>query len=175
MDPREYARRSKEHSMAEPDRPAPKAEPARLPQAFPIPLQGNHERDLTLSLEMVAHELPAVRRRPSSWRWVIVALYDALGHALALRRPASYWPKEDLGQLTALFDAVAAERPELPEVREAVALIDRIRTTYIADAVARWPVSLKNLPGIMEDCLRVIRSLVPSAGAGCDPIDRLVS
>ena len=48
--------------------------------------------------------------------------------------------------------------------------MDRIRTTYIADGVTRWPVSLKKLPGIFEDCLRVIRRLVPGAGVGCDAV-----
>ena len=151
MDPAEYERRVKDPVILNTGVKMQSVVPSRPPQAFPIPLQGNHMRDLDLKLRQVAHELMSVKRRPTSWRWALVSLYDALGHALALHRPETYWPKEDLGQLTALFNAVSAERPELPQVREAVALIDRIRTTFIADGVTRWPVSLKKLPAVFED------------------------
>ena len=127
MDPDEYARRIKEPVVLNPDLQTRSVAASRPPQAFPIPLQGNHYRDLDLKLQQIAHELTFVQHRPTSWRWAVVSLYDALGHALALHRPETYWPKEDLGQLTALFTAVAAERPELPQVREAI-------VTWIASA-----------------------------------------
>lgn len=173
MDPAEYARRIKDPVILDTGVKMQPVVPSRPPQAFPIPLQGNHLRDLELKLQQVAHELASVKRRPTSWRWALVCMYDALGHALALHRPETYWPKEDLGQLTALFDAIAAERPELPQVQESIALIDRVRTTYVADGVTRWPVSLKMLPAVFEDCLRVIRRLVPEAGVGCDAVQRI--
>jgi len=168
IDPDGYARRIKELPVLNPELKANPPAPVRAPQAFPIPLQGYHRRDLELNLQMVAHELEFVKRRPTSWRWAIVALYDALGHALAASRPENFWPEESLGQLTALYDAVAAERPELPQVGDAVHFIDRLRTTFIADGVTRWPVNLKELPSIFESCLRVIRRLEPEAGVGCD-------
>ncbi len=168
MDPAEYARRMKVTPVLNPELKSTAPAPTRAPQAFPIPLQGYHRRDLDLKLQQVAHELASVKRRPTAWRWAVVALYDALGHALAAHRPENFWLEEALGQLTALFDAVAAERPELPQVRDAIHLVDRLRTTFIADGVTRWPVRLKELPGIFDDCLRVIRRLEPEAGVGCD-------
>ncbi len=40
------------------------------------------------------------------------------------------------------------------------------------DGVTRWPVNLKELPRIFENCLRVIRRLEPEAGVGCDAVEK---
>ena len=82
-----------------------------------------------------------------------------------MHRPASFLPYTGIGQLTKLFDAVVSENPELPQVRASVEEIDRLRTTWITRGVTRWPVSLKNLPGMFVDCLRVIQRLEPAAEA----------
>lgn len=63
------------------------------------------------------------------------------------------------GQLLRLFDAVAGEMPELPQVRVSVEIVDRLRTTCLPRSVTRWPVELKQLPGIADDCRRLIARL----------------
>ena len=65
-----------------------------------------------------------MEKRPTSWRWALVALYNALGHTLAAHRPASFLPYTGIGQLTKLFEAVSAEHPEIADAREAVERID---------------------------------------------------
>lgn len=135
--------------------------PAALPgpQAFPIPLDGDHQAIIERSLKVLTNELRYVKRRPTHWRWALVAIYDALGHTLAEHLPANFLPYAGLGQLTRLFDAVAAEMPELPQVRSSVELVDRLRTAHITRGVTLWPVRLGQLPDIFADCERVIRRL----------------
>ncbi len=130
-----------------------------IPRPFPISLDVDHDREITKKLAMLRDELGHVRRWPSHWRWALVALYDALGHALAKHRPASFLPYLGLGQLTRLFDAVAAEMPELPQVRASVEQIDRLRTQWITRGPTLWPVELRQLPSIFDDCLRIIGRL----------------
>jgi predicted Rossmann fold nucleotide-binding protein DprA/Smf involved in DNA uptake len=82
----------------------------------------------------------------------LVALYNAVGHTLgapAIQRP---------GQVTKLFDAVAAEHPEIAEAKGAVEEVERLRCAWITWGVTDWPVELKKLPGIFLDCLRMVRS-----------------
>ncbi len=133
------------------------------PHAFPIPFGVDHDREIAKNLAMLQDELRCVNRWPSHWRWALVALYDALGHALAKHRPASFLPYLGLGQLTRLFDAVAAEMPELPQVRASVEQIDRLRTGWIIRGPTRWPVDVGELPGIFENCVRVIKRLEPDS------------
>ena len=108
---------------------------------------------------MLEDELRHVKRRPTHWRWALVALYEALGHTLAQHRPPSFLPYTGLGQLTRLFDAVVGEHAELPQVRASVEEIDRLRTTWITRGVTRWPVALKTLSEVFLDCLRVAARL----------------
>jgi hypothetical protein len=153
------------HPLPFPGIPLPPPEPDRppTPQAFPIKLDGDHAKEIDRALKMLADELRSVRRRPTHWRWALVALYDALGHTLAAHRPASFLPYTGLGQLTRLFDAVVEEHPELPQVRASVETVDRLRTTWIARGVTRWPVGLKKeLPGVFLDCVRIIGALEPT-------------
>jgi hypothetical protein len=110
---------------------------------------------------MLHDELRWVKRRPTSWRWALVALYNALGHTLAAHCPASFLPYTGIGQLTKLFEAVLAEHPEIADARSAVEEIDRLRTTWITRAVTSWPVDLKGLPRSFLECLRVIDNLEP--------------
>ena len=49
------------------------------------------------ALKMLAHELHYVKRKPTYWRWALVALYEAVGHALALHRPATFLAYTGLG------------------------------------------------------------------------------
>jgi hypothetical protein len=139
--------------------PPPPPDPVPEPRAFPIRLEADHPREIERALQMLADELRYVKRRPTHWRWALVALHDALGHTLAAHRPSTFLPYTGLGQLTRLFDAVAGEYPDLPQVRTSVQEIDRLRTTYVTWGVTRWPVELKRLPEIFLDCVRVIQRL----------------
>lgn len=76
--------------------------------------------------------------------------------------PASYADDPRAGQLVRLFDAVAKEMPELPQVRASVEIVDRLRTTHLPRGVTRWPVDLKALPGVVEDGERLVRRLAKS-------------
>jgi hypothetical protein len=160
LDPKGY-----EHHLRNPLLPPgypmspPSPDPAPIPQRFPIDLDADHPREIERALKMLEDELRLVKRRPTHWRWALVALYNALGHILALHRPASFLPYTGIGQLTKMFDAVAAERLELSLVRESVELVDQLRTRHITLGVTRWPANLKKLPGVFLDCLRVIHRL----------------
>jgi hypothetical protein len=147
----------------------------RTPQAFPIKLDADHTREIERALKMLAHELRFVKRKPTYWRWALVAMYEALGHTLAEHLPATFLPYSGLGQLTKMFDAMAGEHPELPQVRESFEMIERLRTTYITWGVTRWPVDAKKeLPGIFLDCLSVIRRLHPIVVAQCAASEKLL-
>jgi len=163
MDPAGYERRMKEPPVWNlgPVEPLP----LLAPQTIALPLDGDHAQELDLSLQKLAHELELVARRPSSWRWALVALWEALAHALAAHRPGDFRPRGGLGELSRLFLAVSGMYPELPQVGTAIEEIDRLRTRFITAAVTRWPVSRKRLPGIFIDCLRVVHRLEPSAAS----------
>jgi hypothetical protein len=160
IDPKRYEHHLK-HPLLPPGfpMPAPPPDAPPIPRAFPIKLDANHPREIERALKMLAEELRLVKRRPTHWRWALVALYEALGHTLAAHRPPTFLPYTGLGQLARLFDAVARERPELPQVRASVEEVDRLRTTYITWSVTRWPIDLNHLPDGFLDCLRVIQRL----------------
>ena len=75
--------------------------------------------------EALAFELALGTRRP----------VQALGHTLALHRPASFLPCTGIGQLTKQFDAVAREHPEVASARQAVEEVNWLRTMWITRAV----------------------------------------
>jgi len=151
--------------------PAPPPDPPPVPQPFPIKLDADHPREIQQALEMLAHELRNVKRRPTHWRWALVALYMALGHTLAMHRPPTFLPYMGIGQLTKLYEAVAAEHPEIADFRPAVEEIDRLRTTWITRAVTGWPVEVKKLPGLFLDGARVIERVDPSDSLGARQIE----
>ncbi len=137
----------------------PPLPPEPEPRPCPILRDADHAKEVHFNLAMVRDELRFVRRRPAHWRWALVALYDALGHALALHCPPEQWPEEGLGQLTRLFDVVATTQPEILPAREAVETVDRIRTNFLRYAVNRWPVSTIALTGVVNGLLHVIARL----------------
>lgn len=163
VDPDGYARRLKEppapyHWATTPSMPAP------IAQGLALPLEGDHARAIEENLERLGRELRLVRRRPTAWRWALVALWDALAHALAANRPAGFRPEGGLRELPRLFHAVCGERPELPQVEQSVETLNDLRTRHITSGVTRWPVDLKRqLPGTFLDCLRVIGRLHPGS------------
>lgn len=142
--------------------PEPEFESVPIPQAFPIKLDLDHDVEIRKALAMLEDELRQVKRRPTHWRWAIVALYEALGHALAKHRPASYVDDPRPGQLLRLFDAVAAAVPQRPEARMSVKMVDRLRTACLPRGVTRWPVKATELVCIVADCDRVVRQLLAS-------------
>lgn len=108
---------------------------------------------------MLVDELRWVKRRPTHWRWALVALYNGVGHTLAAHRPTTFLPYTGIGQLSKLFEAVAAEHPEIADGREAVEEIDRLRTVWITKAVERWPAGSELLPRRFLDCLQITKWL----------------
>lgn len=67
--------------------------------------------------------------------------------------------------MAARFDRAAAERPELPQVRPSVELLDRLRGKSITLGVLRWTVSKERLTSMVSHCLRVIQRLEPGTAA----------
>ncbi|NOT34438.1 MAG: hypothetical protein HOP12_09740 [Candidatus Eisenbacteria bacterium] len=173
LDPERY-KHNLEHPLLPPGFPMSPLPPDTppVPRAFPIKLDADHPREIERSLKMLTDELRFVKRRPTHWRWALVALYEALGHTLAAHRPATFLPYTGLDQVTRLFDAVVGENPELPQVRESVGMIDRLRTTYITWGITRWPVGLNNLPGIFIDCIQVMRRHDATAETSLGGIER---
>lgn len=151
--------------------PAPPPDPPPTPQPFPIKLDADHPAEIRKWLEMLEHELRFVKRRPTHWRWALVALYSALVHTLAMHRPPTFLPYMGIGQLTKLFDAVILERPEIADAREAVEGIDRLRTVWITRAFTQWPVDAKNLPTVFLDAIWVVGKLAPDAESQGAAID----
>lgn len=130
--------------------------PPPTPQPFPIKLDADHDAQLRRELRILEDELRWVQRRPSSWRWVTVALYNSLGHALAKHRPADYRDDPGLGQLLRLFDAVAKPRPEIQPHRAAVQEVERLRCTWITRAVREWPAATGELSRVFWTAAKVI-------------------
>jgi len=161
MDPKGYAYHLR-HPLPFPGHPipAPPPDPPPIPQPFPIRLDADHEKEIAQALEMLEDELRNVKRRPTHWRWALVALYNALGHTLAMHRPPTFLPYLGIGQLTKLFEAVASEHPEIVDSRAAVEKIDRLRTTWITRAVTGWPVDPGALGTLFRECTRAIHTLL---------------
>lgn len=130
-----------------------------LPEAMMLPVGSDHQAVIKEKLERLEQELRLVKHRPTAWRYALVALWDALAHALVAHRPSGFEMGHGFGALTRLFRAIAAERPELPQVEKSIEAIDDLRTRHIHQGVTRWPVALQQLPGIFLDCLRVIQRL----------------
>jgi len=161
VDPDGYAKRLKEQPVLNRGLVTPIAPPAAVPAEVALPLEGDHARAIDESLQRLAKELQLVKRRPTAWRWALVALWDALAHTLVAHRPAGFAPGSGLLELPSLFRAVSAEHPELPQVEQSVETINDLRTRHITMGVTRWPVELNQLRGQCMDCLRVIRRLEP--------------
>lgn len=136
--------------------------PAPSVYAVPLPLDGDHREAIEQNLQQIQSQMRFVGRRPTAWRWVVLATWNALAHALAIERPIGYLPRPGTDQLPQLFRAVCTVRPELPQVGRAIEALNEIRTGHFARGVTRWPVNLKTeLPGIVEDRLRVVRRMCP--------------
>jgi hypothetical protein len=95
----------------------------------------------------------------------VVALYEALGHSLALRRPDSFLPYEGLGQVSKLFEAVAVEHPAIAPARKAVGGIEQLRCVWITHAVTNWP-TRGTLPPLFVASLNALMALTPSPSCG---------
>ena len=174
VDAEGYAKRLKEPPVLNRGLVTPPVAPAPIPQDVALPLEGDHGRAIEVSLQRLTKELQFVKRRPTAWRWALVALWDALAHALAAHRPAGFAPESGLLELPRLFHAVSREHPELPQVEQSVETINDLRTRHISKGVTRWPVDFKQLPGMFSDCLRVIRRLEPSV-QDSEPLSDIVS
>lgn len=147
--------------------------PAPVTQHLDLPLDGDHARAIEENLERLGRELRLAKRQPTAWRWALVALWDALAHALAANRPPEFRPESGARELPRLFQAVYGEHPELPQVEHSIEMLNDLRTRHIARGVTRWPVELRReLPGIFLDCLRVVGRLEPDANmaSACDQL-----
>lgn len=143
--------------------------PPPTPQPFPIKLDVDHDAQIKRELRVLEDELRWVQRRPTSWRWAIVALYNSLGHSLAKHRPADYQDDPGPGQLLRLFDAVPKSRPEIRRHRTAVEEVERLRCTWITRAVSAWPIGLEQLSDLMAAALEVIRWMMPGMVSDATP------
>src|ERR1043166_148387 len=165
VDPDGYAKRLKEPPVLNRGLVPAGFAPAPTPTEVALPFEGDHARAIDESLQRLAKELPIVKRRPTAWRWALVALWDALAHALAAHRPAGFAFETGLLELPRLFRTVSGEHPELPQVDQTVESINDLRTRHLTKGVTRWPVELKKeLQGTCLDCLKVIRRLHPTVG-----------
>jgi hypothetical protein len=90
VDPDGYAKRLKERPALNRGIITPPGAPAPLPTEVALPLEGDHARAIDESLQRLLKELQLVKRRPTAWRWALVALWDALAHAFAAHRPADF-------------------------------------------------------------------------------------
>ncbi len=160
VDPDGYAQRLKESPVLNRGLVTPRVAAAPIPQEFALPFEGDHVRAIEDDLQHLAKKLQLVKRRPTAWRWALVALWDALAHTLAAHRPAGFRPEAGLRELPRLFRAVSEEHPELPQVGQSIEPINDLRTRHITRGVTRWPVDLKRqLPGAFHDCLRIVGRL----------------
>lgn len=120
------------------------------------PADAPHDlREVTLHLRKLRHELELVPEYPSSWRWAVMALHEALTIALQLNVPAAVADEP----LPALFRRVEQDHPELPQVIRSIELMHRLRTRQIVEGVHRWRIPDITLRVMCADCLRVIRRL----------------
>lgn len=137
--------------------PVPRPDP--VPRPYPIDFDADHEWEIERNLRMVADELKYVKRRPGNWRWAIVALYNALGHALAMHIPTGRRPEPDVGQLMVLFDIVSKTHGSIAPDRYSVLQLNLIRTKWIAEPIARWPINA-GLSPLFERCEACICALL---------------
>lgn len=124
-------------------------------------------RELTLHLRKLQHELELTASHPSSWRWAVMTLHEAMRLTFALSTP----PAPDDQPLPLRFDPLTDERPELPQVRPAIDLLERLRTKCTSLGVLRWPVGRGRLRAMCSDCLRVIQRLEPETGTDIEHLE----
>ena len=145
-------------ALSGPKMASPAPSPPPTPQPFPIRLDADHRYEMESNLRMLRYELGRVKTFPSSWRWAVVAAYNALGHALAMRHPVP--PRDALHHLLELFDRVAERVPALREKRSAVEQLELLRTTWLQGSVTDWPGSRQELEKILESVATIARPLV---------------
>lgn len=136
--------------------PRPPSPPPE-PEAFPIRLDADHAYEVGSNLRMLEYELGRAKQFPSSWRWAVVATYNALGHALMLRHPAG--PKDPLHHLLELFDAATRGKPLIRRSRQSVEQLELIRTAWLPRMMSDWPVTQAQLPQVIRACRETIESL----------------
>jgi hypothetical protein len=128
---------------------APPLSPPPVPQPFPIRLDADHRYEVESNLRMLEHELGRVKQFPTSWRWAVVAAYNVLGHALALKHPTE--PRDPSHHLLELFDATALQTPENRDAREAVRQLEVLRTAWLSRPVNEWPLRTVSLAALVRD------------------------
>jgi len=157
MDPKADEERRRRPASG-PKMAAPPPSPPPEPQAFPIRLDADHAYEVQSNLRMLEYELGRVKQFPTSWRWAIVAAYNALGHALLLKRPAE--PRDPLHHLLERFDAVADGMPATQHSREAVGHVEHLRTTWLSRPVSEWPRTPGRLPVTIDATYRLVVDLM---------------
>ena len=140
----------------------PPPSPPPEPQAFPIRLDANHAYEVESSLRMLEYELGRVKQFPTSWRWAVVAAYNALGHALVMRRPAE--PRDAVHHLLELFDAVTEDMPAIQKSREAIEQLEMLRTTWLPRPIGEWPVRRTGLERLMGAANTSVRQMLSTPG-----------
>ena len=71
--------------------------------------------------------------------------------------------RDPLHHLMELFDAVAAEVPDLQKHRESFRVLEELRTTWVSVGLNRWPVDREQLPAIFAAVMEVIQHLGPES------------
>lgn len=124
------------------------------PMPFPIRLDVDHRYEVESNLRMLEYELTRVKQFPSSWRWAVVAAYNALGHALAMRHPVL--PRDPNHHLLELLDGLVERENARSDRRAAVERLELLRTTWIPLAVTQWPITPAELAGALVDCMGLV-------------------
>jgi len=139
-------------------RMAPQLPPDPVPFPAPIRLNADHLKEVVEGLAFVKDELHWVRFRPTTWRYAVVGLYTALGHAFVLilgsKAPG---PGDGLHHLTRLYQALVGKGTGMPD---AVEQLETLRVSYLSLQVSDWKVEPKELPGVFTQCLEILRTLV---------------
>lgn len=142
----------------------PPPSPPPEPQAFPIHLDANHAYEVESSLRMLEYELGRVKQFPTSWRWAVVAAYNALGHALAMLHAAE--PRDPLHHLLELFDAATGAMPAIQDARATVEQIELLRTTWLTRPTGEWPMKRAGLEQLTSAATALVGHLLPKARQG---------
>lgn len=135
VDPDGYAQRMKEPPVLNRWATAP-AMPVPVAQHLALPLEGDHARAIEENLERLGRELRLVKRRRTAWRWALVALWGAMAHALAAKRPAGIRAEAGPRKLPRIFRAAGGERPELPQAKRSMELLN---TCGRSASRGEWP------------------------------------
>jgi len=127
--------------------------PVLHPRPAPLDLQADHREKLGRALVMIGNGRHWVRARPTTWRYAVIALYEAVGHALVLTLGVEVPdPGDGLHHLTPLYDAALGKGSK----REAIEQLEVLRTTYLPVAVSNWIVQSKDLPRLFIECLEIL-------------------